>query len=56
MSFSNDVRDSGGKVIGFHCIECGQVKISMWGRVCNSCRAIAQRHAEIVAALQQTNK
>ena len=35
----NAVRDWQGKIIGFRCFECGSVSGSMWGTVCNSCRA-----------------
>lgn len=45
------VYDQGGKIIGFRCSECGHVKDSMFGDICNGCRAAERRHQEMLKAL-----
>ena len=35
---NNAVRDWRGNIIGYRCWECGEIKQSMWGTTCNSCR------------------
>ena len=34
----NTIYGQDGKVIGFRCYTCGEVKDRMWGTKCNKCR------------------
>lgn len=38
MSFDNTVRDGRGRIVGFRCWQCDEVKTRMWGTICNRCR------------------
>lgn len=43
MSFINNAVYNGyGEIIGYRCRQCGDVVLSMWGAICNGCRAINQ--------------
>jgi hypothetical protein len=44
----NIIRNLNGKIIGFKCFECGKIVQSMWGDICNSCRARQERHNELI--------
>lgn len=40
MSFNPEtIRDWQGKIIGFRCSICDEIKTKMWGNICNLCRA-----------------
>jgi hypothetical protein len=43
---NNAVRDGDGRTIGYRCFECDKIAQSMWGTVCNECRAKERRHQE----------
>lgn len=49
---NNAVHDHRGRVIGYRCYECQQVKPAMWGETCNECREIQHRHQELLAAIK----
>ena len=49
----NSVYGLGGRLIGFRCLECGDIVSSMWGDTCNRCRNEERRHRELVEALKQ---
>ena len=36
---NNEIKDNQGKVIGYRCFGCGEIKQSMWGTTCNKCRS-----------------
>jgi hypothetical protein len=36
---NNEVRDGFGRLIGFRCWQCDEIKTKMWGEICNACRA-----------------
>lgn len=42
---NNEVKDADGKVIGFRCSRCDQVKTVMWEEICNECREAASVRA-----------
>ena len=44
---NNDVKNYKGKVIGFRCSQCGEIKDRMWGTICNSCRSKEDLKAKI---------
>jgi hypothetical protein len=44
---SNTVVDWRGRIVGFRCSECDQVKTKMWGTVCNSCRTLEEQVAQL---------
>lgn len=44
---NNSVKDYQGKIIGFRCIRCGNVKSSMWGETCNECRSILDENRKL---------
>jgi hypothetical protein len=46
MRIGNQIVNGAGEVVGFICSECDQIRVSMWGDLCNSCRAIERRHKE----------
>lgn len=48
------VYDSNDKTIGYRCSECGKVYSSMWGDVCDKCRAEERRHQELIKAIKET--
>ena len=45
---NNAIRDWQGEIIGYRCHDCGQVFQSMWGCICNQCRAVERRHRETI--------
>lgn len=50
---NNDVRSFNGKVIGFRCFRCGEVKDRMWGTTCNACRSKADEAAKLQAEISK---
>jgi hypothetical protein len=57
VSFNNAVYGDNGRVVGFRCDVCDQVKTKMWGTVCNACRAARDNacEADRVRTLEQEN-
>lgn len=53
MPFDTSVKDWRGNVIGYHCLECGDIVQQMWGEVCNRCRDVERRHKELIAAIDR---
>lgn len=51
---NNSVYDGRGRLIGFRCYECQQIKPAMWGDTCNECREKERRHQEILEAIKTT--
>lgn len=49
---NNAVYDGYGRLIGYRCYECQQIKPAMWGEVCNECREKERRHQELLAAIK----
>ena len=50
---NNEVRDGFGRLIGFRCWQCDEIKTKMWGEICNSCRA-QNEHAALLRAFLQS--
>lgn len=47
MSFNNAIYDYSGKVLGFRCDKCDEIKTKMWGSICNSCRDRQSQNTQI---------
>ncbi len=54
--YNNSVTDGWGKVIGYRCLQCGDVVQSMWGTTCNSCRKDNDKHEELIKEIQDLKK
>ena len=44
---NNNVKNYRGKVVGFRCFQCDEVKDRMWGTTCNSCRNKSDEAAKL---------
>lgn len=55
MTFDTSVRNWRGQVIGYRCLDCGDIVQQMWGNTCNKCRDNERRHQELIAAIKSTN-
>ena len=49
----NSIYDSNGRVAGFKCFECGKIVSTMWGEICNLCRAKQERHNETINEIKK---
>ena len=43
----------GDKCVGYRCFTCGDVRQSMWGTTCNSCRAKAEDGEKLRAEIRK---
>ena len=52
MKMNNTVLTNTGVVAGYRCSQCGDVKEIMGGNMCNLCRDINAKHAELLAEIK----
>ena len=53
---NNDVKDSTGKIIGYRCQSCDEVKTKMWGIYCNQCHDNNQKYLKLLSRIASLEK
>lgn len=52
FDFSRTIRDWNGQVVGYECVDCGDVVHALWGGKCRKCQIAERRHIETLEAMK----